>query len=225
MSTGPVPGLHAAEFSVEVRRTFACRYWQYVPEGAPPGEGWPLMLCLHGAGERGDDLAKARTHGPASLVARGQSFPFIIINPLCPADTWWSTDLLLTLLDHVEATLPADRRRIYCTGLSMGGYATWALAYEAPHRFAAIAPICGGGVVRPGIARLKHLPIWAFHGEKDDVIPVGESIRMVEAVNAAGGSAKLTLYPEAAHNSWTQTYDNPALYEWLLSHPRRDDHA
>ena len=105
------------------------------------------------------------------------------------------------------------------TGLSMGGYGTWALASKYPDRFAAIAPICGGGK-RFMAYRLKDTPVWAFHGAKDRVVPLEESEEMVNAINARGGSAKLTVYPDAGHDSWTESYDNSELYDWLLEHRR-----
>ena len=147
-------------------------------------------------------------------------FPFILLSPLCPADSWWTENLdgLNALLDDVIAKYAVDEDRVYLTGLSMGGQGSWHLAIRFPHRFAALAPICGWG--QPYLAcRLKDLPIWAFHGELDQVVPVEQSRRMVAAVNECGGQARLTTYPEAFHDSWTETYMNPALYEWFLSFP------
>ena len=115
------------------------------------------------------------------------------------------------------ATYDIDQDRVYLTGLSMGGYGTWALASKYPDRFAAIAPICGGGTMIMALG-LKDMPVWAFHGAKDQVVPLAESERMVETINARGGNAKLTVYPEAGHDSWTKSYDNQELYDWLLSH-------
>ena len=124
--------------------------------------------------------------------------------------------MLDTLLTQVTTRLRVDTNRIYVTGLSMGGSATWALAIEYPNRFAAIAPICGRGNTRLA-EKIKHIPVWAFHGEQDDVIPVEQSIQMIKALTKVGGNPKLTLYPDTGHNSWTETYNNPELYEWLLS--------
>ena len=126
-------------------------------------------------------------------------------------------DTLMALLDDIESNYDVDRDRVYLTGLSMGGFASWTLGCFYPERFAAIAPICGGGDSF-FVKSMKDVPVWAFHGAKDDVVPVERSKEMVGAVNAAGGNAKLTVYPEAGHDSWTQSYDNPALYEWFLSH-------
>jgi predicted peptidase len=153
------------------------------------------------------------------MIAQGKPFDFIIVSPQCPNDIWWpeQTDVLISLFDDIETKYRVDTDRIYLTGLSMGGFGTWSLTERYPQRFAAIAPICGGGE-RYAANRLKDVPVWAFHGAKDNVVPVARSQEMVDAVKKAGGDAKLTIYPEAEHDSWTQTYDNPQLYEWLLSH-------
>jgi predicted peptidase len=128
---------------------------------------------------------------------------------------------LTGLLDEIVENYDVDESRVYLTGLSMGGYGTWSLGATLPDRFAAIAPICGGGEKRMAW-RLKEMPIWVFHGAKDSVVPLAQSEEMVEAVKAAGGNPKLTVYPEANHDSWTATYDNPKLYDWFLSHRKRD---
>lgn len=127
--------------------------------------------------------------------------------------------MLIALLDDVSAAHAVDPDRVYLTGLSMGGYGTWETAIRNPDRFAAIAPICGGGS-RHQARRLKDVPTWVFHGDKDEAVPVGASIEMVDALKAAGGDVQFTRYPEAEHDSWTETYNNPKLYEWFLSHTR-----
>jgi predicted peptidase len=136
--------------------------------------------------------------------------------------------VLLALLDNITAKYAVDTKRVYLTGLSMGGYGTWDLGLAYPERFAAIVPICGGGQVITVLLAsdakgqaLKTLGVWAFHGGKDPVVPLEESQRMVDALKKAGvPDVKLTVYPEAQHDSWTETYKNPALYEWLLKHER-----
>ncbi len=127
---------------------------------------------------------------------------------------------LVALLDEVSATYAIDDDRLYVTGLSMGGYGTWGLAARQPNRFAAIAPICGGGDPTKA-ASFAHVPVWAFHGGKDSVVPVRRTQEMIEALRATGAEARLTIYPDADHDSWTETYANPKLYEWLLSHTLR----
>lgn len=207
-------------FSKKITKTVGCKYLLYLPADYAKGDKKrPLMMFLHGAGERGDNPGLVKKHGPPKLIEQGKSFDFIIVSPQCPNNVWWpeQIDILISLLDEVEAKYRVDTDRVYLTGLSMGGFGTWRLAERYPQRFAAIAPICGGGEFYAAY-RLKNVPVWAFHGAKDKVVPVEKSKEMVEAVNAAGGDAKLTVYPEAEHDSWTQTYDNPQLYEWFLSH-------
>jgi predicted peptidase len=197
-------------------------YLLSLPEGYAdePERRWPLLVFLHGAGERGDDLSKVAIHGPPKQAAAGEKMPFVLVSPQCPADEWWTEQPVLELIDHLEQTLRVDPDRIYLTGLSMGGYGTWHFATLAPRRFAAIAPICGGGI--PYRMRLiPHLPVWAFHGAKDAAVPLEESARLVAALEKAGNKqTKFTVYPEAGHDSWTESYANPQLYEWLLAQTR-----
>jgi len=196
-------------------------YLLYLPDeyGSSTDVKWPLILFLHGAGERGDSLDLVKRHGPPKLVEQGQDFNFIIVSPQCPNRQRWSPDLLNNLLDDVILKYRVDEDRIYVTGLSMGGFGTWELASKYPQRFAAIAPICGGG--NPEQAwNMRHLPIWVFHGTKDDVVSVSLSEAMVEALNKYNDQVKFTVYPEANHDSWTETYNNPELYTWFLQHSK-----
>lgn len=222
----PQPG-HRPQ-SIRIRTdsgtTEPVNFWLYLPPGYPGRERWPLILFLHGAGERGDDLDRVKIHGPPKRIETEEiSFPFVIVSPQCPAEGWWSDDQQIerldALLEEVADRYRIDPERLYVTGLSMGGYGTWALAARYPHRFAAIAPICGGG--DPGMAeRLAHLPVWVFHGARDPVVPLETSQEMVDALRQAGGQVTFTVYPEAGHDSWTESYQNPALYEWFLEHRR-----
>lgn len=214
----------------KVTREGAMHYLRYLPKDYPGtnGQRWPLMLFLHGAGERGTDIQLTAVHGPIKQVKQGQEFPFIIVAPQCPAGELWQNEPLLELLNHVEEKFAVDTNRVYLTGISMGGYGTWRLGLQHPEKFAAIVPICGGGNMIDVIlgtwdkgATLKSLPIWAFHGAKDSVVPPNESERLVAQLKKMGvKEVKLTLYPEANHDSWTETYKNPVLYEWLLKQSR-----
>ena len=207
------------EFEKEITVKVKLKYLLYLPEGydASSDKKWPLILFLHGAGESGDDLSRVKKHGPAKVVAN-KELPFIIVSPQSPG-RGWNPDTLDALLADVIAANKVDSDRVYLTGLSMGGYGTWALAAAHPERFAAIAPICGGGDPRSA-NRLKDLPIWVFHGAKDPTVPIAQSETMVKALKEAGADPKFTVYPEAGHDSWTVTYDNPEFYEWLLKHKR-----
>lgn len=207
----------AASLDTQVRVTFD--YLLYLPQNYQKKDSWPLMLFLHGAGERGDDLELVKLHGPPKMVETGKDFPFILVSPQCEPKRWWQPIELTALLDEIVAKYKVDQDRVYVTGLSMGGFGTWTLAAYTPNRFAAIVPICGGG--EPYRTRqYPHLPVWAFHGDKDTVVPAQRSRNMVEALGKHGGNAKLTIYPQAGHDSWTETYNNPELYKWLLEHKR-----
>ena len=207
----------AERLDTQVRVTLD--YLLFLPKGYEEKDSWPLMLFLHGAGERGDDLELVKKHGPPKIVETKPDFPFVLVSPQCPRNRWWDARGLTALVDDVVAKHKIDEDRIYVTGLSMGGFGTWSLAAHTPDRFAAIVPICGGGESY-WTRRLSHLPVWVFHGGKDSVVPLERSEAMVDALKKQGGNVKLTVYPEAGHDSWTATYDNPELYEWLLQQKR-----
>jgi predicted peptidase len=142
-----------------------------------------------------------------------------VVSPQCPADQWWEPWSLAGLLDEMVEKYQVDADRIYVSGLSMGGFGTWALAAHQPRRLAAIAPICGGG--EPFMTRLyPRLPTWVFHGDQDRVVPLERSQQMVDALQRAGGQVKFTVYPDVGHDSWTQTYADPQFYQWLLEQRR-----
>ena len=219
------------EFNFQKMKSASLKYLLFVPKGydSDSAKRWPLMLFLHGAGERGNDISKVTTHGPPKNVAQDSDFPFILVSPQCPEGEIWSNDILLGLLDEVIGTCRVNTNRIYLTGLSMGGYGTWDLGLSHPERFAAIVPICGGGdlitvLLTDGSKKqaLKSLGVWAFHGGKDPIVPLEESQRLVDILKRVGTTdVRLTVYPEAGHDSWTETYNNPQLYQWLLSHERK----
>ncbi|MDQ1316890.1 MAG: hypothetical protein QG588_539, partial [Candidatus Poribacteria bacterium] len=160
-----------------------------------------------------------KVHGIPKIVEQKDDFPFIAVSPQCSANSWWTSEqeliALNALLNKIVVKYAVDRNRIYLTGLSMGGYGTWALAMKYPKRFAAIVPICGGGDPK-NISAIKNIPTWVFHGAKDSVVKLEESEKMVNALKECGGNVQFTVYPEADHDSWTATYDNPELYKWLL---------
>jgi predicted peptidase len=218
------------DFEARIARRIRVNGLLSLPAGYEPGgeKRWPLVLFLHGAGERGADPALIAKNGPPKLAAEGREFPFILVSPQCPLDQRWDDEALIAWLDHVISRHKVDTGRVYITGLSMGGYGAWSLAVNHPERFAAAAPICGGGngidvLLAEGARKqaLQSLPIWAFHGARDMVVPLSESERMLAALNRVGCTkVQLTVYPEAEHDSYTETYNNPKLYEWLLGHRR-----
>lgn len=196
-------------------------YLAYVPDDydADPSKKWPLLLFLHGAGERGSDLELVKVHGPPKLVAADRKFPFVVVSPQCPRGVPWSPPALEALIGGIQRKYRIDDSRIYLTGLSMGGHATWQLAARHPDRYAAIIPVCGRG--DPSEApRLRDLPVWAFHGALDDVVPLSGSRNMIDAIKAAGGNPRFTIYPAAGHDSWTETYSNDEIYSWLMQQRR-----
>ena len=221
----------AHKFERTITRALSAQYLLFTPKGYEPkgSKQWPLILFLHGAGERGTNLQKVTVHGPPKILKNRPDFPFLVASPQCPNDQLWSNEALLTLLDELIAKHAVDTNRIYLTGLSMGGFGSWSLALNHPERFAAVAPICGGGntievllASRKKGEALKRLPFWVFHGAKDPVVKLEESERMVAALKKAGvKEVELTVYPEAEHDSWTVTYNNERLYEWFLKHERR----
>jgi predicted peptidase len=204
------------------------RYLLFLPRdyGSEPDARWPLVLFLHGAGERGDDLNLVRKHGIPKVVEQRDGFPFIAVSPQCPQDTWWSDHIasLNQLLNVISDSYSVDRDRVYLTGLSLGGYGAWHMAVTYPERFAAVAPICGGGPRFHGfpqrVCGLREVPVWAFHGAKDEVVPPSETETLVKALRECGGDVRCTIYPDADHDSWTRTYDNPEFYAWLLAQKR-----
>ncbi|HEX3798119.1 MAG TPA: PHB depolymerase family esterase [Verrucomicrobiae bacterium] len=226
-SAPPIENITPHIFTANLRAD----YLLFLPKGydANARKRWPLILFLHGSGERGTNLWRTTVHGPTKYIEKHPDFPFILVTPQASEGTKWSDDTLLAILDNVTANNAVDTNRIYLTGLSTGGYGAWSLATTYPERFAAVAPICGGegniGIVLSLMDKtkgpaLRHLPVWAFHGGKDNVVDPAESQRMVNLFKKFGNDVKLTIYPEAMHNSWTVTYDNPELYEWFLQHQR-----
>lgn len=212
------PGKQQAE---KFEIVYKVDYLLHLPKtyGEDKEKKWPVIVFLHGSGERGSNLELVKVHGPPKLVEKDPDFPFIVVSPQCPADTRWNAMLLGAMLDSVTAKHAVDQDRIYLTGLSMGGFGTWDWAAAEPRRFAALVPICGFG--DPRIAgRLKNVPVWVFHGAKDTAVPLSGSEEIVKALEKAGGKPKLTVYPEAGHDSWTETYNNPELYKWLLEQKR-----
>lgn len=190
-------------------------YLKYLPDGYDTEieKTWPLLIFLHGAGERGNDIEKIKVHGPPMLVEQGKAFPFIIVSPQAKAG--WDEDFLYQMILDLAANHRVDTDRIYLTGLSMGGYGTWRLAQKYPEMFAAIVPICGGGDPTD-IWKLRHMPVWCFHGKLDEIIPISASETMVNALKPINNEVRFTIYPETYHDSWIQAYNDPELYQWLL---------
>jgi predicted peptidase len=219
VSAAAEPGQQTATV-VDAASRLSLNFLLYLPQEYDMQEKWPLLLFLHGSGERGNDLEKVKVHGPPKLIAAGKHFPMIVVSPQCPSFRRWEMTQLQALLDHLEATCKVDPDRVYVTGLSLGGYGTWQLAANFPDRFAAIAPICGAGE-KEYAPRIAHIPTWVFHGGDDAAVPLRGSTELIKAMQKEGGEPKFTFYPLADHDSWTESYNNPELYEWLLTQKRR----
>jgi predicted peptidase len=222
----PRPGMQVAQHYLPEQGsgtdgTAPVNYLLYLPPEYDANRKWPLVVFLHGAGERGEDLEKLRRAGLPGMVQRdlARDWGFVLLSPQCPKDSYWNPEQITALVEHVSSRLAVDRDRVYLTGYSMGGFGTWATASYKPDRFAAIAPLCGGG--DPASAeRLKNLPTWAFHGDKDQVVPFEASKTMVDAVKKCGGNIRFTAYPGAGHGICDTTYRDSRFYDWLLSQRR-----
>ncbi|RDI96326.1 alpha/beta fold hydrolase [Meiothermus sp. QL-1] len=197
-------------------------YALYLPSGPAPKRGWPLILFLHGAGERGADGRKQTTVGLGPALQENPSrWPAIVLMPQCPKTGWWRGEPLAKayeILNQVEAQYGTDPRRVYLTGLSMGGYGVWNLGCQYPERFAALAPICGAGDPFWVWQRLARVPIWNFHGSADGVVPVSFSRALADALAKAGNArAHFTEYPNEEHAVWERVYREPGFIRWLFA--------
>lgn len=207
-------------------RTVDVNYLLYLPRdyGQDPLQRWPLILFLHGAGERGYDPSDITRYSLPQFLQNGLDFPAIVLSPQSPPDNWWSSqvDVLDALLNQIQATYLVDSKRVYVTGQSMGGFGTWALALKYPTRFAAVVPVASGWdytneFVPQNICDLKDVPIWVFHGAQDESVPPDQALAMVQALQDCGSNVRLTLYPDADHlESSNRAYADPGLYDWLL---------
>jgi len=193
------------------------------PEGFEEDKQYPVILFLHGAGTRWTNFETLENNAISKYANADPTFPFVLVMPLCNEETWfdlWAQ--LKALVAQLLDTPWVDAARLYLSGNSMGGYGTWQLAISMPEAFAAMVPVCGGGMYWDA-KRLKDIPVWAFHGALDKTVLPEESLHMVAKLNSLGGSARLTVYPNNAHDAWTDTYSNPEVYAWLLQHTKRGE--
>jgi predicted peptidase len=199
------------------------RYLIYLPKNYSKYKRFPLILFLHGAGQRGEDLDQVAKHGPPALIKEGKNLPFVVASPQCPADSEWDSDVLLKFLDYLQQEFSIDPERIYATGFSMGAYEILELVALAPQRFAAAIPIAGGGNTF-ATSRLVKLPIWAFHGAEDKTVSPEESKQIVDAIRSAGGTnVRLTLLEGEGHSICDIVFSRTDLWEWLLNQRLSDN--
>ena len=216
-------GISLTDKSLDDTEKEAVRFFLYLPKNyKADGDPMPLLLFMHGAGERGENLDIVKKHGPPKVLEKQEDWPFITISPQCPTNHWWNASQMMLLVKAICEKYNVDEDRIYVTGLSMGGFGTWSILSQYPDRVAAAVPICGKG--DPAAAeKMLEVPIWCFHGAKDPTVPLSGSTDMIEAIKKTGGEkTELTIYPEAGHDSWTATYDNPKVYEFLLKHSLKE---
>ncbi len=236
----PTPGFQDRELALEGERH---RYVVYVPPGRPPRHHWPVILFLHGSGERGDDGRRPTEIGLGPALARfPERYPAVVVFPQVPANERWpgaAARVALAALAHTEREFPVDKRREYLVGLSMGGNGAWYLAYRNPRRFAAAVVICGWFVPRaeeptrepvvpdadgdPDSAlatRLAQLPLWIFHGDSDPVIPPDDSRRIAARFAALHAPARYIELPETGHDAWDPAFADSALPGWLFTQQR-----
>ena len=205
---------------------FEIGYYVFLPKDFKKEDKYPMIVFLHGAGERGngkEDLKLVNVNALSKYASEGKEYPAILLCPQCPPNFVWNNVVieLKALIDSVAEEYGADKSRISITGISMGGFGTWEMGLTYPDFFSAIAPVCGGGLSwRCDL--LKNMPVWAFHGDADTVVPPKNSYEMVDAVNAKGGHAKLTVFHGVGHGSWDSAYLETNVVEWLLSQKRVD---
>lgn len=209
-------------WSAVVPNVYSFKYLLYLPPGytSDASAQWPLMVFLHGAGERGTDVERVAANGPPRLIEQGRDFPCVVVSPLC-SNSWWVAADLQAFIEGIVKLYRIDASRVYLTGLSMGGYGTWDLAERYPDYYAAIVPLCGAGDTSQAY-KLRDLPVWAFHGALDTTVPVAGTLGMIDAIQQAGGDPLFTIYPDLGHDVWTITYANDALYTWLFDQSREN---
>ncbi len=197
------------------------RHWLYLPPdyARQPRRRWPLIVFLHGSGERGSEIAKVKVHGLPKLIDAGLKPPAIVVSPQCEDDQDWDPHLLHGLLQSLLKQWRIDPARVTATGLSMGGGGCWDWAMTYPDDLAGIAPVCGYGR-EMRIPRMRAVPVRAYHGEADTVVLPAEQKELVAALREAGGQAELTLYPGVGHDAWNPAYADPGLLPWLLERHR-----
>jgi predicted peptidase len=194
--------------------------WLYLPRGyAQTGQAWPLVVFLHGSGERGTELDRVKVHGPPKLAANGTEYPFILVSPQLADGRRWEATALHALLAALQSKLRIDPARITATGLSLGGHGVWEWATAYPRDLAGIAPVCGFGE-EEDVCRMRQVPVRAYHGAADDVVPLAAQKACVDALRACGGAAELIVFPGVGHDAWNPAYADPALVPWLMARKR-----
>lgn len=205
-----------AELNKEIKRTEKISYILDYPQKAKGNV--PLIVFLHGSGERGNNLDAVKVHSPFTYKNLIKE-PVAILAPQCPADSWWDTVTIYNLIKEIQKKYKIDASRIYLTGLSLGGWGTLKLALEHPEMFAAVVPVCAPTdmIMYANINRYKDLNMKIFHGGMDDIVLPENAFKFYQKLHPVNPSAELVIFPNDNHNSWDSTYSDPKLYEWMLS--------
>ena len=200
---------------IKVDRSDPINYFLYTPVGNE--QAYPLVVFLHGGGEGGSDIELVKKHGIPKLISEGLDFPFYVFAPQNPSlSNLWDDQMVEYMVDKLIDSLSVDINKIYLVGMSRGGNGIWRMAINNPSKYAAIISVCAASIPTIYLNRLSSLPVWFFHGEKDTVVPVEETIRAYELMRKETDKVKITLYPEANHDSWTETFENQEIYTWLV---------
>lgn len=215
----------AGRFQTIVAHPRALAYWLFQPDEQIINsvEKMPLLLYLHGASSRGHDISMVLNSGLPYLLRQGLEVPFMVLAPQCPPETWWSDhlDVLDVLLKDVIDRYPVDASQVLASGSSMGAYGVWHLGVTFPQRFAGLSPLCGGGAYFYGFPErvqvLRDVPVWAFHGENDPIVPLRETQALVEMLEAVDGRVKLTTIPGGGHDIWQVVYPMPEWIDWVMT--------
>jgi predicted peptidase len=204
---------HKAEVSSQNK----VNYLLYTP--IQKQNSYPLVVFLHGGGQSGSDINLVKKHGLPKLISEGRNFPFYVFAPQNPNKLGlWDDQIINTMVDRLVDSLPINRKQIYLTGLSRGGDGIWRMAINNPNKYAALISVCAANIPIVYLSWTPNLPVWFFHGEKDNIVPVEQTKKAYEKLKKVNPKTKLTLYPEADHDSWTKTFENNEIYDWLLSH-------
>lgn len=213
-------GQHVYTFEKEIQRSVRIQYLLYLPSAYGSLDTlWPLILYLHGGMGRGDDIERVMWYPVPKMLVENDTFPFIVITPQCPSgEMWTDANALIALLDGITEEYSVDPNRVYLMGYSMGGHGAWYLAYKHPERFAAVAPMSGMANVW-WASRIKDIPVWAFHGAQDTLVPVSETEDMVGALEKEGGYVRVSIDPERGHRPPSQI-EHEELFQWFLEQSR-----
>lgn len=210
------------KFKEKIEIEFEINYLLRLPE-KPQGK-YPLMIFLHGAGERGTDINKVIANGPLQDKHKEYTKEFAILAPQCPEGQYWDVETVYQLIQKIiKDNKNIDTNRIYLTGLSMGGWGSWRLAEKHPEMFAALVTVCGpAGLPEKREAHsIKNIPTRIFHGALDDIVPVDNSIQMYQELKSLGADVDLTIFKDDNHNSWDSTYSDPEIYKWILKQRKK----